>query len=187
MGKATSGGAFGPALKQCGYDAIIFKGKAPKPVYLHITEDFAELRDATHLWGKDSYESEEEIRRELKDPDLRIANIGQAGEHLVRFAGVMDDRGRAAGRTGMGAVMGSKNLKAIAASGHLDVDVADPKRLFRIIKGLIEFGKDGPIGAILSANGTAFGGVSGPLLGAFAATVTTGLRASCLKVSRRSH
>jgi aldehyde:ferredoxin oxidoreductase len=70
----------------------------------------------------------------------------------------------------MGAVMGSKNLKAIAASGHLDAEVADPKRLFRIMKGLIEFGKDGPIGAILGANGTAFGGTSGPLLGAFAAT-----------------
>jgi aldehyde:ferredoxin oxidoreductase len=169
-GRASSGGAFGPALKQCGYDALIFKGKAPKPVYLHITEDFAELKDATHLWGKDTFDTEEEIRRELRDPDVRIACIGQAGENLVRFAAVMNDRGRAAGRTGMGAVMGSKNLKAIAASGHLDVEVADPKRLFRIMKGLIEFGKDGPIGAILGAQGTAFGGVSGPLLGAFAAT-----------------
>jgi len=153
-GRATSGGAFGPALKRCGYDALIFKGKAPKPVYLHITEDFAELKDATHLWGKDAMEAEEEIRRELKDPDVRIADIGPAGEHMVRFSAVMDDMGRAAGRTGMGAVMGSKNLKAIAASGHLDVEVANPKELYKLIMGGIEFGKDGPIGAIFSRYGT---------------------------------
>jgi len=169
-GRGSSGGAFGPALKQCGYDAIIFKGKSPKPVYLHITEDFAELKDATHLWGKDSMEAEKEIRKELKDPDVRIADIGQAGEHLVRFAAIMDDMGRAAGRTGMGAVMGSKNLKAIAANGHLDVEVANPKELYKLMMGAIEFGKDGPIGAIFSRYGTAFAGLSGPLFGALFTT-----------------
>ncbi len=165
MGWALSGGSFGPALKRCGYDAVIFRGKSPKPVYLHITEDFAELKDASHLWGMDTFESETTIRKELKDPDVRITNIGQAGEHMVRFAAVMDDMGRAAGRNGMGAVMGSKNLKAIAASGHKDLEAADPIELFKLMKGMIEFGKDGPIGAIFAKYGTAFGGLSGPLMG----------------------
>ncbi len=113
-GESTSGGHFCIALRECGFDAIIITGKATKPVYLYLADEQFVFKDATKLWGKDSYETQELIRKELDNDKVKVACIGPAGEKLVRFASVMNDEGRAAGRCGMGAIMGAKNLKAFA-------------------------------------------------------------------------
>jgi len=127
--KSEVGGFWGAELKHAGYDAIIVDGKAEKPVYLWIQDGEASLRDASHLWGKNTKETQEAIRDELGDNLIRVASIGPGGENLVRFACIMNDLKDAAGRGGMGAVMGSKNLKAIAIRGHKRLKVADPERL----------------------------------------------------------
>lgn len=124
-GDANAGGHFGPELKFAGYDLIVFEGRAPAPVYLSIRDDRVELRDATALWGLGGYETERQIQREGKDPDIKTAVIGQAGENQVRFAAIMVSHGRHAARSGIGAVMGAKNLKAIAVRGTRGVTVAD--------------------------------------------------------------
>jgi len=126
IGAANSGGHFGPELKFAGYDGIIFEGKAEKPVYLWINDDEIELRSAEHLWGKNVFETTDELLKETAE-DARVACIGPAGEKLVLFATVMNDKHRAAGRSGLGAVMGSKNLKAVVVRGTKSVKVADPK------------------------------------------------------------
>jgi len=120
-GQASAGGHFGPELKYAGYDMAVLEGRATNPVYLHVDDDFLELRDAAHLWGRDTNETTKAIREELGDPTVKVACIGQAGEKLVRYACIISDFYRAAGRTGMGAVMGSKNLKAIAVRGSKSV------------------------------------------------------------------
>lgn len=127
LGFANSGGFFGPALKFAGYDHIIFEGSASTPVYLWIDDDTIEIRDADHIWGKDTHETEIILRDELEGSGkrVRISCIGPAGENLVRFAAVMNDKHRAAGRCGVGAVMGSKKLKAVAARGTKKVELAD--------------------------------------------------------------
>jgi aldehyde:ferredoxin oxidoreductase len=134
MGEAKSHGHFGTEMKRAGYDAIIFHSKAEKPVYLWIDDDAVQLMDAKHLWGRSPQETEDAIRDELKDFYIRVAAIGPAGERLVRIACIINDKTRAAGRTGLGAVMGSKNLKAIAIRGSKDVQVADPERLLELVK-----------------------------------------------------
>ncbi len=127
--KSEVGGFWGAELKHAGYDAIIVDGKAEKPVYLWIQDGEASIRDASHLWGKNTKETQETIRAELGDNLIRVASIGPGGENLVRFACIMNDLREAAGRGGMGAVMGSKNLKAIAVRGHKEPEVAEPERL----------------------------------------------------------
>jgi len=134
VGEAKSHGHFGTEMKRAGYDAIIFKGKAEKPVYLWVDDDAVQLMDAKHLWGKSPAETEEAIRNELKDFYIRVASIGVAGEKLVRIACIMNDRTRAAGRCGLGAVMGSKNLKAIAVRGSKDIKVANQEHLLELVK-----------------------------------------------------
>jgi aldehyde:ferredoxin oxidoreductase len=129
---ANSGGVWGPELKFAGYDVMIIEGKAAKPVYLWIKNDKVELRDATHLWGKDVPATTDALRAETED-DAKIACIGPAGENLVRFAAIMNDLHRAAGRSGVGAVMGSKNLKAIAVVGSGFVTCADNARFERAV------------------------------------------------------
>ncbi len=124
---SNSGGHWGPELKAAGYDMIILEGRASSPCYLWVYDDQIEIRDAGHLWGKTVWETEEDLRKELGVPDTIIASIGPAGEKLVRFACIMNDLHRAAGRSGVGAVMGSKNLKAIAVRGTGGVRLADPK------------------------------------------------------------
>jgi len=124
---SNSGGHWGPELKAAGYDLIILEGRAATPCYLWIYDDQVEIRDAGHLWGKTVWETEEHLRRELGIPDAIIASIGPAGEKLVRFACIMNDLHRAAGRSGVGAVMGAKNVKAIAVRGTGGVRLADPK------------------------------------------------------------
>jgi len=128
-GDAEVGGFWGAELKHAGFDAVVVEGKAKSPVYLWIHDGQAEIKDAKHLWGKEIGESQELIRRELQDQTVRTAQIGPAGEHLVRYACVVNDLKHTAGRTGMGAVMGSKNLKAIAAKGKERVKVADPEKI----------------------------------------------------------
>ena len=137
-GEAEAGGFFGAELKHAGFDGIIIKGRAPHPVYLWVHDGEAEIRDARHLWGLDTGDSQEAIRKELGDNLIRTAQIGKAGENLVRFACVIHDLRDAAGRVGMGAVMGSKNLKAVAVRGHERTEVADPEKLKEISKWLLE-------------------------------------------------
>jgi aldehyde:ferredoxin oxidoreductase len=114
---SNSGGYFGAEMKFAGWDMIIFEGRSPKPVYLYVENDKAELRDAGHLWGKTCWETEETIKASHQDPLIRISSIGAAGENGVLFACIVNDLHRAAGRSGVGAVMGSKNLKAVAIRG----------------------------------------------------------------------
>ncbi len=122
IGAANSGGHFGPELKYAGYDGIIFEGRADNPVYLYVNDDVVELRDASHLWGKNVHETTDLLETEVGK--FRIATIAPSGENGVLFAGVMNDKNRAAGRGGMGAVMGSKNLKAVVVRGTGSAKVA---------------------------------------------------------------
>jgi aldehyde:ferredoxin oxidoreductase len=113
-GSGFCGGSLGPELKFCGYDGLILEGRADRPVYVIVDDGTVEIRDAGALWGKDSFETETIIRRELGNMPVEVACIGQAGEKLVRFACIVHDAHFVVGRRGMGAVMGSKNLKAVA-------------------------------------------------------------------------
>jgi aldehyde:ferredoxin oxidoreductase len=126
-GDANSGGYFGPALKFAGYDGVIFTGASSKPVYLLLNEGKAELKDAADLWGKDSHDTDDMLK-DRHGKDVRIACIGPAGEAQSLISCVMNDKGRAAGRSGVGAVMGSKKLKAIVAKGSMEVPMADSDR-----------------------------------------------------------
>ena len=114
---SNSGGHFGAEMKFAGWDMIIFEGKSAKPVYLYVENAKAELRDASHLWGKSVWDTEEIIKKSHQDPQIRVSSIGRAGENGVLYAAIMNDLHRAAGRSGVGAVMGSKNLKAVAIRG----------------------------------------------------------------------
>lgn len=124
-GESSMGGHFSPQLKRTGYDGIIVLGVSEKPVYLYVTDEGTEIRDASHLWGKDTYETEELLKEEVGDKRAQVICIGPAGENLVKFANVMNDRGSTAGRCGMGAVMGYKRLKAVVARGNKKIPVAD--------------------------------------------------------------
>lgn len=119
---------FGGRLKRAGFDSVVFQGKAHRPVYVWIEDDTVEIRDASHLWGKTTWETLEGIREEAEDPGLHIISIGPAGENLVRSACIIQDRSRAFGRGGLGAVMGSKNLKAVVVRGTGSLRASDPDR-----------------------------------------------------------
>ncbi|MCU0615417.1 MAG: hypothetical protein MUD09_10140 [Desulfobacterales bacterium] len=125
--KSNFGAYWGPELKFAGYDHVMIHGKAAKPCYIWIKDDKVEIRDAEHIWGKDTFETQKAIQEELGDPEIKSVCIGPAGEKLVRFACILTETGDAAGRTGMGAVMGSKNLKAVAVRGSGGIRVARPK------------------------------------------------------------
>lgn len=152
---SNSGGHWGPELRFAGYDLLIVEGRAPKPVYLHIHDDRVELRDAAPWWGKTVGETEDGLRRELGIPGLRVACIGPAGEKLVRFACIMNDKHRAAGRSGVGAVMGSKNLKAIAVRGTGGVRVADPAAFMKAVWSMRAAMQDDPGRVSFTELGTA--------------------------------
>lgn len=115
LGYAHAGGYFGPELKSAGYDLIHISGKARNPAYLHVENETATLKQATHMWGRTTSEAIQTVQEEVGR--CRVACIGPAGENLVRIASIITDRDRAAGRCGLGAVMGSKNLKAVAVTG----------------------------------------------------------------------
>jgi aldehyde:ferredoxin oxidoreductase len=134
IGEAVAHGTFGAELKRAGYDAIIIKNKAEKPVYLWIDDDSVQLLDAAHLTGKSPAETEETIKTDLGDYYIRIAAIGLAGEKLSRIACIINEKTRAAGRTGLGAVMGSKNLKAIAVRGTNDIVPAKPDEFMEMVQ-----------------------------------------------------
>jgi len=124
--ESNCGGFFGPEIRFAGYDGILFTGRASSPLYVWIKNEKVELRDASHLWGGDTYETQTRIKKEVNDSLARVACIGVGGERLIPFALILNDHGRVAGRTGMGAVMGSKNLKAIAVRGGSPLSFADP-------------------------------------------------------------
>ena len=125
IASSNSGGSFGAELKYAGYDLVIIEGKAQKPVYLWINDDRVEIRDAGHIWGKNTQDTTDTIRAET-DEEAKVSCIGPAGEKLVLFACIMNEMHRTAGRSGVGAVMGSKNLKAVAVVGSGMVKAADP-------------------------------------------------------------
>jgi aldehyde:ferredoxin oxidoreductase len=130
---SNSGGYWGAELKMAGWDMIIFEGASAKPVYLYISDDTAELRDASHLWGQSVWKTEEALKKAHQDPLLRISSIGLAGENKVLYAAVVNDLHRAAGRSGVGAVAGSKNLKAIAVRGTKGVgNLKDAKAFMKV-------------------------------------------------------
>ncbi len=148
----SQGGGFWPAeLKRAGWDAIIIEGKAANPVYLWINDDKVEIRDASHLWGKATLEVEEQIQDELGDKRVRVAQIGPAGEKLVRFACILNDITHAYGRNGHGAVMGSKRLRAIAVRGSKAVPLAKPEKVREVAKWMADNYK------VLAARLTAYG------------------------------
>jgi len=153
-GDANAGGHFGPALKFAGYDLIIFEGKSPKPVYLYIHDDKVELRPAGQLWGRGTFDTEAALQTEHRDPNLRVACIGPAGENLVRYASVQVTYRRSAARSGMGTVMGSKNLKAIAVHGTGSLRIADPQRMQALAFKLQQRIHDNPFYASIHTYGT---------------------------------
>ena len=134
VGEAKAHGSFGTELKRAGYDAVVLKGKAEKPVYVWIDDDAVQLLDASQLMGKSPSETEDAIKEELGDYYIRVASIGVAGEKLSRLACIINEKTRACGRTGLGAVMGSKNLKAIAVRGTRDITVAKPDEFMEYVK-----------------------------------------------------
>jgi aldehyde:ferredoxin oxidoreductase len=151
---SNSGGSFGPELHYAGYDALIVEGKAAGPVYLWINDDVVEIRDASHIWGQWVPDTTDSIRAET-DAEAKVACIGPAGEKQVLFAAIMNEMNRAAGRSGVGAVMGSKNLKAIAVVGTKPIKVADPKAFKDAVLVGRKLVKEHPVGgAGLKAYGT---------------------------------
>jgi aldehyde:ferredoxin oxidoreductase len=154
LAASNSGGTFGPELKYAGYDAVIIEGKAAKPVYLWIRDDQVEIRDAAAIWGQDTHDTTDLVRAET-DEDAKVSCIGPAGEHLALLANIMNEMHRAAGRTGVGAVMGSKNLKAIGVYGTGAVQVADPDRFKAAVMASRQLIQAHPVGgAGLKAFGT---------------------------------
>lgn len=152
---SNSGGYWGAELKFAGYDAIIFEGKADSPIYLNIVDDKVEIKDASHLWGKVVSETTHTLEEEHGEK-VKVATIGPAGENLSKMAAIMNDLGRAAGRSGVGAVMGSKNLKAIVVKGNNKVDIANPDKLKEVFSVCMKKIKEnGVTGQGLPAYGTA--------------------------------
>ena len=124
-GEGTSGGYFPISLRNSGFDAIVITGKSKNPSYLYVHDESIEIKDATTIWGKDTYESQSILKSELNNDKIRVATIGIAGENLVKYACIINDEGRAIGRSGMGTIMGAKKLKAIAIHGIKRVQIAD--------------------------------------------------------------
>lgn len=133
---SNSGGFFPTEIKKAGFDMIIFEGRSPAPVYLWIHEGTAELRSAAGVWGKNTHETEDILLAET-DPRARVACIGPAGEKMVLFAGIMNEKDRTAGRSGVGAVMGSKNLKAVVVNGKEKPSLHEPERFRELTKGFL--------------------------------------------------
>ena len=155
-GESEAGGFWGPELKMAGFEAIVIKGRAPQPVYLWIQDGEAELRDASHIWGRLTAEAQETIRTELGDDKIRVLQIGPAGENLVRYAGITNDLRHFNGRNGMGAVMGSKNLRAVAVRGSTRYQnmAHDPQSLMTLGRTLAKRVKENPQTWSLQNTGT---------------------------------
>lgn len=156
LGDSNAGGRFGAELKYAGFDQVIVKGRAEHPVYLWIDDENVQIKDAAHLWGKTTWECEDTIKQDLGDREVKIASIGPAGERLVRYACIITDKGRAAGRTGMGTVMGSKRIKAVAIRGDKDVEIARPKEFEEAVLTTCEKIRADPVYEKFSKYGTTF-------------------------------
>lgn len=156
-GDANCGGTLAPAIKQCGYDGIFFTGISPKPVYLLVDHGRAELRDAGSLWGKDAREAETELLAQFTDRQGAAAVIGTSGEKLSLIAGISNDQGRLAARSGLGAVMGSKHLKALVLHGAYRIPVNDPAEMKRLSEGFAKYTNFQP--PFLNGKGMAFLGL----------------------------
>ena len=156
-GETHASGFWGPELKAAGLDGIILDGRAERPVYLWIKDGKVEIKDARHLWGKDTFDTEDIIKQDLGDKSTSVACIGPAGEKLSRMAAIINDHGRVAARCGIGAVMGSKNLKAIAVRGTQEVKVAKPGELGQLAGELARLARESKAGKYLRDYGTAGG------------------------------
>ena len=153
-GEAEAGGWWGPELKKAGFDAIIIKGVSATPVYLWIKDGKVEIKAATHLWGKDTGITQKIIKEELKDDKVRIAQIGPAGENLIRFANIVNELKHFNGRNGLGAVMGSKKLKAIAVRGTKPLKIYNQEKVKEIAKQINQRIMDNPLSRRLRESGT---------------------------------
>lgn len=156
-GKSEAGGWWGPELKMAGWDAVVIRGRSSRPVYLWIDDARVEIRDASHLWGKTTGEVQELIRQELNSKDVRVAQIGPAGENLVRYANITNELAHFNGRNGMGAVMGSKKLRAIAVRGSKRVEVEDLPAIAATTRWVAQNLKDHPLAWGLHWDGTPAG------------------------------
>lgn len=157
IAKSESGGWWGPELKSAGFDGVVVKGKAEHPVYLWIKDGQVEIRDAGHLWGKVTGEVQLLIKEELAEPRARILQIGPAGENTVRYANICNELSHFNGRSGMGAVMGSKNLKAIAVKGSSRVEVSEREKVQEVSRWVAREFKNHPQSSVLYQSGTAVG------------------------------
>ncbi len=156
LGYGNSGGYFGPELKYAGYDALIVQGRSKKPVYLFISDEEVLLRDAKDIWGKDTFETDRIVREEIGDWEAQAIYIGHAGERMVRFAAIINNYFRAAARTGIGAVMGSKKLKAIVVRGTGSVSIEKQGRFMKAVKEVYHKIYSDPTYPSLSRYGTPF-------------------------------
>jgi aldehyde:ferredoxin oxidoreductase len=156
LGSANMGGFFAPEMAWAGFHHLVITGKAKSPVYIWIHNGRIEIRDAAYLWGKTTTETQWAIRKELGDEEIKSAVIGQAGENLVRYANVMTGIKNAAGRTGMGAVMGSKNLKAVAVRGTMDIKIAHPVDALEYNKRFIDGITSAKVNSTQGSLGTPF-------------------------------
>ena len=156
LGSANMGGFFAPEMRWAGFDHLVIKGRADKPVYLYIHDGEIEIRDAANVWGAGVYDTQDIIRKELGDEETQTLCIGQGGENLVRYANVMTGRKNAAGRTGMGAVLGSKNLKAISCRGTMDIEIKHPEEALEYNKEIIDQVISTKVSQIMQRWGTNF-------------------------------
>jgi aldehyde:ferredoxin oxidoreductase len=154
FGESEAAGYFGPELKFAGFDAIVIFGKAPKPVYIYIKDGQVEIKDAAKLWGRDNWETLQGIQGEVGDKKVRVVSIGPAGEKLVRFACIANDVEHFNGRVGMGAVMGSKNLKAVAVRGSGTLSVAAPENFKEVLAWQREYIKENALTVFMAGSGT---------------------------------
>jgi aldehyde:ferredoxin oxidoreductase len=156
LGSSNMGGFFAPELRWAGFDHLVITGKAEKPAYIWMNNDKIEIRDASHLWGMSTYDAQDLLREELNDDETQIMCTGPAGENLIRFANVRSGRKNAGGRTGMGAVMGSKNLKAIAVRGTGGIKIAHPQEALDYNKEIVDHLVNTKFGRIMQRWGTMF-------------------------------
>ena len=154
-GDANASAWFGAELKNAGYDGVILKGKSAKPVYIYIKDGVAELKDASHLWGKDTYKTQEEIKKEYGDNRIQVACIGPASENLVLYGNIMSEYGHSLGRAGLGCVMGSKKVKAIAVRGKMKLPMQDPEKFREAARTAMTEVKEGFFSMIMHETGTA--------------------------------
>ena len=152
-GSANVGGFWGPELKYAGFDNLIIVGKSKKPIYLYINDDKVEIRDAGFIWGKNTFETEDILRQEIGDDDIKIALIGPAGENRVKGSAIMIDTAKAAGGSGVGCVMGDKRLKAIVIRGHGKIEVAEPQKFMEIVTKCYQRCKDEPNAKMMRKSG----------------------------------